>query len=83
MYEPKEAQFQVPVPRKVLEDHTIYLPRPLPISYGTPVLCDLGEARLGIDPQQGDIMADIYRAPEVILDMSWDYKLAFGMLGCW
>ncbi|EED23885.1 protein kinase, putative [Talaromyces stipitatus ATCC 10500] len=60
---------------KSLKIVTIYLSWPLPISYGTPVLCDLGEARLGTDQQQGDIMPDIYRAPEVILNLSRDYKV--------
>ncbi|KAF7122249.1 hypothetical protein CNMCM5793_000206 [Aspergillus hiratsukae] len=80
------AEFEAPVPRKTLEDRTIYLSRPLPISYGTPVLCDLGEARLGTDRQQGDIMPDIYRAPEVILNMTWDYKVDIwkdGVLEIW
>ena len=67
--------------RKTLEDRTIYLSRPLPISYGTPVLCDLGEARLGTDQQIGDIMPDIYRAPEVILNMSWDSKVDIWNVG--
>ncbi|KAE8371693.1 kinase-like protein [Aspergillus bertholletiae] len=77
----EEAEFEAPVPRKILEDRTIYLSRPLPISYGAPVLCDLGEARLGTDQQQGDIMPDIYRAPEVILDMGWDYKVDIWNVG--
>ncbi|KZF26784.1 kinase-like protein [Xylona heveae TC161] len=77
----EKAEFEAPVPRKTLEDRTIYLSRPLPISFGTPVLCDLGEARLGTDGQQGDIMPDIYRAPEVILDMSWDYKVDIWNVG--
>ncbi|EAW16922.1 putative protein kinase [Aspergillus fischeri NRRL 181] len=75
------AEFESPVPRKTLGNRTIYLSRPLPISYGTPVLCDLGEARLGTEKQQGDIMPDIYRAPEVILDMSWDYKVDIWNVG--
>ncbi|KAJ5362917.1 hypothetical protein N7541_003761 [Penicillium brevicompactum] len=77
----EQAEFEAPVPRKTLEDRTIYLSRPLPISYGTPVLCDLGEARLGIDQQQGDIMPDLYRAPEVILGMSWDSKVDIWNVG--
>ncbi|KAJ5570433.1 uncharacterized protein N7459_009863 [Penicillium hispanicum] len=77
----EQAEFEAPVPRKVLEDRTIYLSRPLPISYGTPVLCDLGEARLGTDQQTGDIMPDIYRAPEVILDMNWDSKVDIWNVG--
>ncbi|KAL4934867.1 hypothetical protein BDV06DRAFT_217829 [Aspergillus oleicola] len=77
----EQAEFEAPVPRKSFEDRTIYLSRPLPISYGTPILCDLGEARLGTDQQQGDIMPDIYRAPEVILNMSWDYKVDIWNVG--
>lgn len=69
------------MPRKTLKNRTIYLSRPLPISYGTPVLCDLGEARIGTDQQQGDIMPDIYRAPEVILNMTWDYKVDIWNVG--
>jgi hypothetical protein len=48
---------------------------------GTPVLCDLGEARLGTDQQQGDNMPHIYRAPEVILNMTWDYKVDIWNVG--
>ncbi|PWY91764.1 kinase-like protein [Aspergillus sclerotioniger CBS 115572] len=66
---------------RTLENRTVYLSRPFPISYGTPVLCDLGEARLGTDNQQGDIMPDVYRAPEVILNMSWDYKVDIWNVG--
>lgn len=54
---------------------------PPPVSSGTPVLCDLGEARLGTNYQEGDIMPDIYRAPEVILNMSWDYKVDIWSVG--
>ncbi|KAK1143748.1 hypothetical protein N8T08_006149 [Aspergillus melleus] len=77
----EQAELESPVPRKTLGDRTIYLSRPLPISFGTPVLCDLGEARIGTDHQQGDIMPDIYRAPEVILDMTWDYKVDIWNVG--
>lgn len=77
----EQAELEAPVPRKILEDRTIYLSRPLRMSYGTPVLCDLGEARLGIDQQQGGIMPDIYRAPEVILGMTWDSKVDIWNVG--
>ncbi|CAG8195129.1 unnamed protein product [Penicillium olsonii] len=62
----EQAEVDMPVPRKTLENRTTYFSRPLSVSYGTPVLCDLGEARLGTNNQKGDIMPDIYRAPEVI-----------------
>ncbi|CAG8938723.1 unnamed protein product [Penicillium salamii] len=77
----EQAEFETPIPRKVLKDRTIYLSRPLRISYGTPVLCDLGEARVGTDQQRGDIMPDIYRAPEVILGMAWDSKVDIWNVG--
>lgn len=77
----EEWEMETPVPRKVLQDRPIYLSRPLPISYGTPVLCDLGEARVGIEGQHGDIMPDLYRAPEVILNMEWDYKVDIWSVG--
>ncbi|PLN86365.1 kinase-like domain-containing protein [Aspergillus taichungensis] len=77
----EQAELDAPVARKTLEDRTIYTSRPLPISLGTPVLCDLGEARVGTDQQQGDIMPDVYRAPEVILGMTWDYKVDIWNVG--
>ncbi|KAL4788916.1 kinase-like domain-containing protein [Aspergillus venezuelensis] len=61
----EQAGVEAPMPRKTLEDRTIYVTRPLPISYGTPVLCDLGKGRIGTGNQRGDIMPDLYRAPEV------------------
>ncbi|KAI1977516.1 hypothetical protein LOZ53_001539 [Ophidiomyces ophidiicola] len=62
------------IARKVLDDRTIYISRPMPINTGLPVLCDFGEARIG-DKHKGDVMPGIYRAPEVILDMEWDSKV--------
>ncbi|EKV11657.1 Protein kinase, putative [Penicillium digitatum PHI26] len=77
----KQAEFEASVPRKILDARTIYVSRSLPISSGTPVLCDLGEARLGTDQQQGEIMPDIYRAPEVILNMRWDSRVDIWNVG--
>lgn len=77
----EEAEVEAPVPRKSLSDRIIYVSRPLPISFGTPVLCDLGEGRLGTENQQGDIMPDIYRAPEVIMNMKWDKKVDIWNVG--
>lgn len=68
-------ELEHPVPRKVTEDRVIYLSRPLPFTFGPPILCDLGEARLGDEENSGDIMPDVYRAPEVILGMKWSYSV--------
>lgn len=72
-YEKNECE--QPVPRKVVGDRTIYLSRPLPLTFKPPVLCDLGEARLGDEEHRDDIMPDVYRAPEVILGMKWSYEV--------
>lgn len=45
-----------------------------------PLLSDFGEARLG-DVHNGLIQPDIYRAPEVILGMSWTSKVDIWNVG--
>jgi serine/threonine-protein kinase SRPK3 len=64
-----------PVPRKVLSDRIVYASRPVPLTTGVPVLCDLGEARFGDEEHREDIMPTVYRSPEVILGMEWSYKV--------
>ncbi len=71
----EHAELEQPIARKTLSDRTIYLSRPMPFSMGQPILCDLGEARIGRSKHMGDIMPGIYRAPEVILGMAWDFKV--------
>ncbi|KAK2861261.1 hypothetical protein FQN49_004383 [Arthroderma sp. PD_2] len=75
LYEYEKDELEYPVPRKVVDGRTIYLSRPLPFTFGPPVLCDLGEARLGDQEHDDDIMPDVYRAPEVIMGMKWGYKV--------
>ncbi|RAL17158.1 U4/U6 small nuclear ribonucleoprotein PRP4 [Aspergillus homomorphus CBS 101889] len=65
-----------PLARKVLDDRTIYSTRMFPTGRGLPVLCDLGEAQFGNKENNGRIMIDQHRAPEVILWCeNWDYKV--------
>lgn len=66
----EEAEIEQPSERKTLQDRFIYTSRQMPLVRGLPVLCDLGEARIGNQKHTGDIMPAIYRAPEVILGMS-------------
>ncbi|KAJ5121529.1 kinase-like domain-containing protein [Penicillium bovifimosum] len=71
----EEAEVTDPSPRKMLKDRTIYktlgfLPRG-----GLPILTDFGEARLGDEEHDDDIMPNVYRAPEVILRSNWSYKV--------
>lgn len=70
-----------PTARKPLKDRTLYLSRPMPITFGKPVLADLGEARIGRQKHTGDVMPGIYRAPEVILGMEWDSKVDIWSVG--
>lgn len=77
----EEDEVNRPIARKVLADRTIYYSRPMPLCTGSPVLSDLGEARLGFKKHSGDIMPGIYRAPEVILEMDWDQKVDIWSVG--
>jgi len=70
-----------PIPCKKLSDRTIYLSQPMPLTKGIPCLSDLSEARMGKSEHTGDIMPDVYRAPEVILDMPWSYPVDIWSLG--
>lgn len=72
----KEEQ-EHPSWRKVVDNHIIYTSRELSLPqndlWGQPVLCDLGEARIG-SYHEGNIQPDIYKAPEVLFDMPWSYS---------
>ncbi|EFQ28084.1 protein kinase domain-containing protein [Colletotrichum graminicola M1.001] len=67
----EENEFSSPVPRKQLEERTIYLSRLMKPRAGPLLLSDFGEARLGPGPHAGDIMPIMYRAPETLLHIQW------------
>lgn len=46
-----------------------------PTGAGLPLLSGFGEARFGDGENNADIMPNPYRAPEVILESNWDYKV--------
>ncbi|KAG4262416.1 CMGC/SRPK protein kinase [Fusarium proliferatum] len=73
-----------PTPRKEVDGRTIYISRELrkPKDYGAPVLCDFGSAVVGDVEHCEDIQPDIYRAPEVILEAPWSYKVDIWNAGC-
>lgn len=73
-----------PTPRKEVDGRTIYVSRELrkPKDYGAPVLCDFGSAVAGDVEHCEDIQPDIYRAPEVILEAPWSYKVDIWNAGC-
>nr|VWP02166.1 Chitin synthase export chaperone [Ganoderma boninense] len=82
----EEAERTDPLPRKDAGGgRTIYLSRALetaPEHYGKPVLCDFGEARIGLATKHtGLIQPDQYRAPEVVLGVPWDEKVDIWTVG--
>ncbi|PGH28761.1 CMGC/SRPK protein kinase [[Emmonsia] crescens] len=74
----ENAEFTQPTRRKIIsEEHIIYTSRRVSLSKALPLLCDFGEARLFSEagtPGE-DIMPNVYKAPEVIMQMEWDYKV--------
>ena len=71
----EEREIKTPTARKVLEDRAIYITSRAPTGNGFPLVSDFGEARFDDEECNQDIMPDCYRAPEVILKSSWDYKV--------
>lgn len=74
-----------PSPRKVDNEYTVYQSRPFRrkkgwSGFGMPLLTDFGEARLG-EVHEELIQPDNYRAPEVILGMSWTVKVDIWNVG--
>ncbi|KAI9806285.1 MAG: hypothetical protein M1825_006400 [Sarcosagium campestre] len=70
------GELSSPGPRKIDGDRIIYESRGLkwPKDPGRPVLCDFGEARFGEKTCTDEIQPHVYRAPEVILGISWTYS---------
>ncbi|KAI7549012.1 kinase-like protein [Hortaea werneckii] len=68
-------EIENPCPRKELDDRTIYLSRPMPLSKGEPCITDLSEGRFGGQVHTDRVMPNVYRAPEVILGLPWGYEV--------
>lgn len=82
----EEGELKEPCPRKEVEGRVVYVSRELgtPKHFGAPVLCDLGSA-VQLDDQaehREDIQPNVYRAPEVILDIPWTYSVDIWNVGC-
>ncbi|GIJ87713.1 hypothetical protein Asppvi_006626 [Aspergillus pseudoviridinutans] len=80
----EERELQTPCPRKELDGRIIYVSRDLrmPKEWGAPVLCDFGSAVSGGTEHSEDIQPNIYRAPEVILEVPWTYSVDIWNVGC-
>ncbi|KAI1855941.1 hypothetical protein JX265_012024 [Neoarthrinium moseri] len=80
----EEEEIQKPCPRKEVEARTIYTSRAIksPGQIGPPVLCDFGSAVFGDSDHLECVQPNVYRAPEVTLRASWDYKIDIWNVGC-
>lgn len=82
----EREQLRNPCPRKELPEGTIYQSRELnmPRAIGEPMLCDFGSAVPlddGVEHRE-DIQPNVYRAPEIILDIPWSYSVDIWNVGC-
>ncbi|KAI2602112.1 kinase-like protein [Hypoxylon sp. NC1633] len=76
----EEAEFVRPSARKMIDDNTIHVSRFLLESFGPLYVCDFGEARVG-NEHEGIAMPIQYRAPEIILGMSWGHSVDMWSVG--
>ncbi|KFY89413.1 hypothetical protein V500_05699 [Pseudogymnoascus sp. VKM F-4518 (FW-2643)] len=77
------AESNSPSAKVIRHDRTIYSSRKLglPKTFGPPVLCDFGATRFGGEVNNDDIQPEVYRAPEVILEMNWSYEVDIWNVG--
>lgn len=80
----EQGELQNPSPRKELDGRTIYTSRELgmPKTMGAPVLCDFGSAVASDVDHTEDVQPDVYRAPEVILEVPWSHSIDIWNVGC-
>ncbi|KAG7152069.1 Dual specificity protein kinase CLK2 like [Verticillium longisporum] len=70
----EQNEVERPSPRKQTDEVTIQVSQYVLGGAGPLTICDLGQARIG-DEHFGNAMPLPYRAPEVILDMPWGYRV--------
>jgi serine/threonine-protein kinase SRPK3 len=79
----EQEELTEPSLRKIDGDRIIYATRQVNIpdnpSHG--VLCDFGDAQFGEDTYIGEVMPDLYRAPEIVLGIPWNEKIDIWSVG--
>lgn len=73
----EEEEWEEPSARKFDGDYVIYASRALeiPDDAGPFILCDFGDAHHGDNEHMGEVMPDLYRAPEIVLGIPWKEKI--------
>ncbi|MCJ1400130.1 hypothetical protein MMC11_003334 [Xylographa trunciseda] len=79
----EDEEWAEPSARKIDGDRIIYTSRALdiPDDPGVFVLCDFGDARFGAAEYSGEVMPDLYRAPELVLRIPWNEKIDIWSVG--
>lgn len=77
----------LPSEQKVMnKGRAIYSSRPLrpphANAYGSPVLCDFGEARIGASHQYAEIQPEIYKALEILMQFDWGHSVDIWNVAC-
>lgn len=84
----EKAEARCPSARKTVNDErTIYayraFRRPRGHAYGLPILCDLGEARIGVPQAYVEIQPEAYKAPEILMQFEqWSHPVDIWNAGC-
>ncbi|CAG2008922.1 unnamed protein product [Fusarium graminearum] len=76
----EDNEFHRPSARKCVDDTVIHVSQYMLGGAGDLTICDLGQARIG-EVHRGNAMPVPYRAPEVILDMTWDNAVDIWSVG--
>ncbi|KAG8630738.1 hypothetical protein KVT40_002357 [Elsinoe batatas] len=78
-----KAELAQPSPRKLVDGKLVFLSRrlDLPKEFGIAVLNDFGSAVDGKDLQDYDAQPDVYRSPEVMLQIPWSYPIDIWNVG--
>ena len=76
-------EMEQPSLRKVDGERTVYATHEfeIPENPTHAVLCDFGDARFGDNTYLGDVMPDLFRAPEIILGIPWNEKVDIWSVG--
>ena len=83
----EKAETHSPSDRKLINgERTIYASRafrrPWENAYGLPVLCDFGEARIGVPQAYTEIQPEIYKAPEILMQFEWSHSTDIWNAAC-
>lgn len=83
----EEAESLEPSDRKIVNgERTIYASRafrqPRENAYGLPILCDLGEGRIGVPQPYTEIQPEVYKSPEILMQFDWSHSADIWNAAC-